>query len=204
MMPAYRIETPRLVIRCWDPTDAPLLAASINESLEHLRPWMPWALHEPEPVEAKAQRLRRFRADFDSDRDYIYGIFSANEKEVLGGCGLHARSGDGSRDIGYWINVRHIGNGLATETTAALTRVAFEVHRVQRIEIHCDSKNTRSAAVPRKLGFTLDATLRQRLVTPEGSLRDTMIWSLMRDELPETPVANMPIRAFDALTRRIV
>ena len=40
--PAYRIETKRLVVRCYDPSDAPLLAESVTESLEHLRPWMPW------------------------------------------------------------------------------------------------------------------------------------------------------------------
>ena len=36
--PAYRIETQRLVLRCYQPTDGPLLAESITESLEHLRP----------------------------------------------------------------------------------------------------------------------------------------------------------------------
>ena len=45
--PAYRIHTQRLVLRCWQPTDAPLLKAAIDASLEHLRPWLPWAQHEP-------------------------------------------------------------------------------------------------------------------------------------------------------------
>lgn len=39
--PAYRIVTPRLVIRCWNPPDAPLLKAAIDASLDHLRAWMP-------------------------------------------------------------------------------------------------------------------------------------------------------------------
>jgi hypothetical protein len=39
--PAYRIHTHRLVLRCWQPTDAPLLKAAIDVNLEHLRPWMP-------------------------------------------------------------------------------------------------------------------------------------------------------------------
>ena len=47
----------RLVLRCWNPADAPLLKAAIDGSLEHLRPWMPWARHEPEALEAKVERL---------------------------------------------------------------------------------------------------------------------------------------------------
>ena len=58
---AYRIETERLVIRCYQPQDAALLKAAIDESLDHLRPWMPWAVHEPESVKAKLGRMRKYR-----------------------------------------------------------------------------------------------------------------------------------------------
>ena len=50
--PAYRIVTPQLVIRCYNPVDASLLERSVSESLEHLLPWMPWAVAEPEPLSA--------------------------------------------------------------------------------------------------------------------------------------------------------
>jgi RimJ/RimL family protein N-acetyltransferase len=51
--PAYRIHTQRLVLRCWHPTDAPLLKAAIDASLEHLRPWLPWAQYEPTDLHRK-------------------------------------------------------------------------------------------------------------------------------------------------------
>ncbi len=38
--PAYRIETANLIIRCYNPTDAPLLKKSVQESYDHLLPWM--------------------------------------------------------------------------------------------------------------------------------------------------------------------
>ncbi|MEO0877546.1 MAG: N-acetyltransferase, partial [Bacteroidota bacterium] len=56
---AYRIETERLVIRCYQPKDAELLKRSIDESLEHLLPWMTWAKNEPESIEAKRERIRK-------------------------------------------------------------------------------------------------------------------------------------------------
>jgi RimJ/RimL family protein N-acetyltransferase len=77
---------------------------------------------------------------------------------VLGGTGLHTRAGAGTGEIGYWVHKDYINQGLATEATAALTKVAFLIERVARVEIHCDPNNVRSAAVPRKLRFCQGAT----------------------------------------------
>lgn len=196
---AYRIQTKRLVIRCWDPRDAPLLKKAIDESLEHLRPWMPWANQEPEPVEAKAARLRKFRGSFDLDKDYIYGIFNLDETQVIGGTGLHTRAGKNALEIGYWIHAGHINQGLATEVAAALTRVAFEVNRVDRVEIHCDPENVRSAKIPEKLGFVMEAVLRNRTTTSQGDPRDTMIWSMFADEYDGSVPGKTDLAAFDVL-----
>lgn len=202
--PAYRIHTPRLVLRCWQPSDAPLLADAVTASVEHLRPWMPWVHAEPEPLEAKVQRLRGFRARFDLDQDYVYAIFNADESEVVGGTGLHPRIGEGALEIGYWISARHIGRGYATEASAALTRTAFQVNGVERMEIRCDPANARSASVPRKLGYTLDATLRANVRGADGGMRDTLVWSLLRAEFPSSPSASAQIEAFDAAGRALL
>lgn len=202
--PAYRVHTARLVIRCWNPDDAPLLEMAITQSLDHLRPWMPWAQQEPEDIQRKIERLRQFRGMFDLGQDFIYGIFNQDETQVLGGTGLHTRAGEGAREIGYWIHKDYINQGLATEASAALTRVAFEIDQVKRVEIHCDPQNARSAAVPRKLGFTHEATLRQRTPFVEGRLLDRMLWTLFADEYPSSPAAAVKIEAFDVIGRRII
>jgi len=202
--PAYRIETRRLIVRCWQPTDAALLKAAIDASLDHLRPWMPWAEDEPQDLSAKVERLRSWRGKFDLDQDFVYGIFGPDEKDVLGSSGLHTRVGEGAREIGYWIHVDHINQGLATEVAAALTKVAFEVDGVLRVEIHCDPQNVRSAAVPRKLGFVHEATLRERTTDAQGERRDSMIWTLFADEYPGSRPQKAKIEAYDAVGRRIL
>lgn len=201
--PAYRIVTPRTVIRCWHPADAGLLKAAIDASLDHLRPWMPWASHEPTDLAAKIALLRTFRGKFDLGQDFVYGIFDRDERLVLGGTGLHTRLGKGAREIGYWIRAGHINRGLATEVAAALTRVAFEVDRVQRVEIHCAPDNVRSAAVPAKLGYLHEATLRQRADRGGETLGDAMIWSLFADQYPASPTATAEMIAFDAAGQQI-
>lgn len=201
--PAYRIEMPRLVLRCWQPSDAPLLADAVTASLEHLRPWMPWVAVEPEELEAKVQRLRGFRAMFDTDRDYVYGIFSPGEDEVIGGTGMHTRIGEDALEIGYWISARHIGRGYATEASAALTRAGFELHGLERMEIRCDPANARSLAVPRKLGYTHEGTLRGNVRGVDGAMRDTMVWALLRGDYAGSPSASAQMRAFDAAGRAL-
>jgi RimJ/RimL family protein N-acetyltransferase len=205
MGPAYRIETERLVLRCWSPADAALLKEAVDASLDHLRPWMPWANEEPTDLDSRVALLREFRAKFDLGQEFVYGIFDAGESRVLGGTGLHMRSGSSdAREIGYWIHADHIGKGLATESTAALTNVAFVVDGVSRVEIRCDPANVRSAAVPAKLGFIHEATLRRAGIAGDGSARDTMVWTLLVEEFPSSPAAATELSAFDALGRRLI
>lgn len=202
--PAYRIETERLVIRCYHPNDAPLLKDAIDTSVEHLLPWMPWVESEPEVLQTKIDRLRRFRGEFDLGQDFIYGIFDVKESRLLGGTGLHTRAGENAREIGYWIHVDFIKQGLATESSAALTKVAFEVDGVDRVEIQCGPNNVRSAAIPQKLGFVHEATLKRRLFESDGQVRDTMIWTIFAMNYPGSPSSKVDLKAYDAADRRIL
>jgi RimJ/RimL family protein N-acetyltransferase len=137
----YRIETERLVLRCWDPADAPLLKDALDSSLEHLQPFMDWAHDEPQAVEAKAELLRGFRAAFHTGASFVMGIFDRTEDQVLGGTGLHPRIGPGGLEIGYWVRASATRQGIATEVSAALTRVGFEVCEADRIEIRIEPRN---------------------------------------------------------------
>lgn len=190
------------MLRCWEPRDAPALKEAVDSSLDHLRPWMPWAAAEPQTLEEKVELLRAFRGRFDLGEDFVYGVFSRDESEVIGGTGLHTRHGEGAFEIGYWIRESRAGQGLATETSAALTRVAFEVCSVDRVEIRTDPRNERSRNVPLKLGFAEEATLRRRLGYPEPA--DVVIYSLFLDGFPGSSVASAPLEAYDALGDRVL
>lgn len=202
--PAYRIVTSRTVVRCWSPADAPLLDAAIRDNLAHLKPWMPWAHQEPQTLEQRISLLRMFRGQFDLGQDHVYGIFDRDETRVIGGTGLHLRLGPDAREIGYWIVKDCEGRGMVSEAVGALTRVAFEIDRIVRVEIHCDPENVRSAAVPRRLDYTHEGTLRQRVETTGDGRRDSMIWSLLGEEYPNSPSSSASLEAFDAAGRRLL
>jgi len=166
---------------------------------------MPWALDEPQTVDEKIELLRRFRGQFDLDQNFVYGVFSLDESEVVGGTGLHPRVGDGGLEIGYWVSAAAVGRGYATELSAALTRVAFALRDVDRVHIHVDPENVASARVPRKLGFVEEATLRRRLPPrrPGEARCDQMTFTMLREELAESPCAEARVRGFDAAGREL-
>jgi RimJ/RimL family protein N-acetyltransferase len=199
--PPYRIETERFVLRCYDPRDAPLVKEAIDASLDHLRPWMPWAKDEPQPLEQKIELLRTFRGQFDLGTNFAYGVFEPDESRQLGGAGLHPRGGEGSLEIGYFIRADAVGRGLATEIAAVLTRVGFEQCGLARVDIQVDPVNERSLKIPRKLGYTEEGRLRRRLDPHEGEAprRDSIMFSMLAEELAGSPCIEYAYRAYDVM-----
>jgi RimJ/RimL family protein N-acetyltransferase len=107
--------------------------------------------------------------------EVIYGIVSP-DGTVLGGTGLHDRLGGGGLEIGYWLAPGATGRGLMTRVAGHLTDLALGFDGITRVEIHCDEANGRSAAIPRRLGFTLDRIVdSDRPQAPADTGRD-MIW----------------------------
>ena len=175
-----RIETTRLILRPWSAADAPVLKALIDANLDHLRAWMPWAMNEPSPVEAIAERVEVFAGNVRDGTDFGVGVFLGDE--AIGGAGLHRRNGPDTLEIGYWTASAHTGRGYASEAAMALTSLAFTLPHIEHVQIRCDPHNTSSAAVPRKLGFSHVATLEADTLTPTGEPRATMVWQVSRTQ----------------------
>jgi RimJ/RimL family protein N-acetyltransferase len=163
------------VLRRARPSDAGAFAEAVRESLDHLRHWMPWAV--PVAAETPVQRDRLVMADasWADGTDYEFAILPADQRRVIGGCGLMRRIGPGAIEIGYWIHVDHTRQGHATAAAGALTDAAWTLPDVERVEIHCDEANVASAAVPARLGYRLDRIEDDEPQAPAVSGR-SMIW----------------------------
>ena len=70
-----------------------------------------------------------------------------------------------------------------TRSAAALTSFGFETLDLHRIEIRADAANVRSRAVPERLGYTLEATLRDHRLH-RGAFIDTVIYAMLEDDWP--------------------
>lgn len=137
--------------------DAEALARAINESIEHLRPWMPWAAGDV-TVESQRAWLSGTPSTWDEGGEYHFAILLA-DGTMVGCCGLARRAGPHALDIGYWVHAAHTRRGVATTAARALTDAGFELEGIERIEIHCDEGNQASAAVAARLGYRLHRTV---------------------------------------------
>ena len=153
-----------IVIRRYVEDDLPALVDVVNANLEHLRPWMPWA-QEPMTVESQLAFLRETDKQWDEGTNFVFGVFDP-VKGVIGGTGYHVRNGPGVLEIGYWLTSESEGKGIMTRVADALTAAAATVEGVTCVEIHCDADNVRSAAIPKRLGYTLLREEPREIVAP--------------------------------------
>ncbi|WP_051717974.1 GNAT family N-acetyltransferase [Streptomyces megasporus] len=182
------MDRPRETVDCGDFTlrrwraesDFEPLFRMIEESLEHLGPWMPWvAHHAPEAT-------RAFLAECDpkwrSGDAYNYAI--TVDGALVGSCSTY-RAGDPSgRAMGYWLRSAATGRGIATRAVAAMAAEAFALPGVEHLDIVHDSANTASGAVPRRLGFV---EVGRERAAPPAAPSDSgidVVWRLTRPTEP--------------------
>jgi RimJ/RimL family protein N-acetyltransferase len=173
-------DSERLTIRCPRPGDGSALNDAVRESLNELRPWMPWADHVPS-IDENETYVRRAQAKWLLREDLLLLLFFKGTHTVVGGSGLHRIDWGVPRfEIGYWCRTSLTGHGLITESTNAITAFAFEALNARRVEIRMDDRNERSWRVAERCGFTLEATLRSNTTDVTGHPRDTRIYAKLR------------------------
>lgn len=140
------------VVRKYEASDAPALVDAVNESCEHLRPWMPWIKFEPQTVAQREELIKTWSEAWDYRNEFVMGIFLGDH--VVGGTGLHLRGDVNTVEIGYWIHVDFVARGIATQVADALTTAAFSLwEEIDTVVIVHDEANIASGKVPARLGF---------------------------------------------------
>lgn len=171
----------RVLLRAWREDDAAALQTAIASSRDHLRPWMPFADEHQTIAETHAWIVRS-RAGWLLRESMNYGIWSPDGESLYGGIGVHPHRWDvPAFEIGYWLRADAEGHGYITAAAGLLTEYLLARLGAQRVQIRCDARNTRSAAVPQRLGYALEGTLRRAERANDGTLEDTLIFARTAD-----------------------
>ena len=180
----------RVIVRPWGERDARGLFDAIDESREHLEPWMPWVDANRNPDDALAY-IRGARARWLTREDLAVAIVERASGQIVGGSGLHRINWPCRLfEIGYWVSVTCEGRGYVTETVQLLSRLCFDELEANRVEIRMDTRNARSERVAQRLGFTREGTLRRAFPSPGGAPVDVHVYSLLPEEYAAAPWAN--------------
>jgi ribosomal-protein-serine acetyltransferase len=181
--PQQTIDRGDFALRRWRAdSDFEPLFRMIEESLDHLRPWLPWVARHC--AEATRTFLAGCGPKWQNGEAYNYAI--SGDSTLVGSCSMY-RVGNRYRAdnprgliIGYWLHPAATGRGIATRAAAVMAAEAFAMPDVEYVEIVHDVANTASGAIPRRLGFT---EVRREQVVPPAAPSDRgvdMVWRLTR------------------------
>ncbi|WP_410515087.1 GNAT family N-acetyltransferase [Paenibacillus sp. BR2-3] len=173
-------ETERLLIRAPQWGDGAIINEAIGESQNELKPWLPFAKEMP-TMEQSEIFTRKALVEFLKRSDLHLQIFNKNTGAFIGCSGLHRMDWDIRKfEIGYWIRSSCAGYGYMTEAVNGITDFAIHTLAANRIEIRCSSRNTKSAAVAERAGYTLEGILRSNSRGEDGELHDSKVYAKVR------------------------
>lgn len=139
--------------------DAGILFALVDANRDRLRRWLPWPDSNVSVLDSRAYILR-MRAQARAGSARSYGLWWKGELVGIAGF-VWIDSANRSAAIGYWLAKPAEGHGLMTLAVSTLLRHGFRALKLNRIEIRAGVRNRRSRAIPERLGFRHEGTLRQ-------------------------------------------
>lgn len=110
-----------------------------------------------------------------------YGITVKGSDRIIGSCDFNHRHADDVFEIGYLLHPDYWGKGYMSEAVAALIEVAFTLLNLHKVEIVCYDYNKQSQRVAEKLGFQLEARVRDRKDS-QGKRCDELRYGLLKRE----------------------
>jgi N-acetyltransferase len=159
---------------------APLLEAGRAPEIWE---WMP-----TRPISAEtmgAWLAKALRAE-SQGREYPFVVIRLRDDRVIGSTRyLDVQEDDRTVEIGWtWYSPDAWGGVVNPEAKYLLMRHAFEDWHAIRVALKTDVKNLHSQAAIKKLGARYEGTLRNQRIRPDGSYRDTVIFSVIESEWP--------------------
>lgn len=135
---------------------------AIEESRTELREYLFW-VDSTTNLEDVVKTTDLFFRKWDDDEEWGYTLFSRTDNHLLGCLGVHNISFRNQKaEIGYWLRTSETGKGYMAEAVRLAETALFEAG-MHRVEILCDVNNTRSAAVAKRCGYTLESIAKEAL-----------------------------------------
>lgn len=176
-------------LRLLEEGDARELHALIEANRPGLARWLHWAATQG--FEETVDFIRRTRVQASQNDGFQAAlVLDGGIAGMVGYPGVDW--GNRSTRIGYWLGEAHRGRGTMTAAVRALADHALGTWRLNRIEIHAATTNWRSRAIPERLGFREEGTLRQAQWA-DGRFLDSVVYSMLAVEWPSAPGAILGI-----------
>lgn len=164
-------------IRKWRITDAPDLAAALNNKkiLDNLRDGLPYPYTERDAEEYISAMLA-------SDENKTFAFAITVDDRAVGSIGVFRQDNIHFRtaELGYYVAEPYWGKGICTEAVKKACAHVFEHSDIIRIYAEPFAHNAASCRVLEKAGFQLEGVLRSNAVK-NGEIIDMKLYSILAE-----------------------
>lgn len=141
------------------------------------------------PLHTKADVDKRIADGLRAEREdeaYAFVVITKKDDRVVGSTSyLHVTFEHKRAEIGStWYTLDTQGTKVNPECKYLLLRHAFEDWGAERVQFTTDANNVRSQRAILKLGATFEGKLRRDKRRSDGSMRDSMVYSIITSEWP--------------------
>lgn len=150
-----------------------------EKNREYLRQWLPW-LDSNKYLQNTIDFIKYSRRQYKENSSMQMCI--RYDAQLAGVIGFHKVDWlNHSTGIGYWLSRDRQGKGIMTASCVCLLDYAFGQLGLNRVEIRCATGNNRSRAIPERLGFVAEGTVRQAEWLYDHYV-DHVVYSMLREE----------------------
>ncbi|HET7732963.1 MAG TPA: GNAT family protein, partial [Paludibacter sp.] len=156
---------------------------AIDQNRTFLRKWLPFVDFTRKLGDTE-RFVRSVIEKVSSNRDEVYVIWYKHEFAGLIGFKDIDHVND-KIEIGYWLIEKMTGKGIATAAARKMVNLAFRNMEMNRVVIRCGVGNTKSSAIPRRLGFSFEGIERNGERHYHIYI-DLEVYSLLKSEWAQT------------------
>lgn len=152
--------------------------------------WLPARLTTAGAVDKFIAAAMQAEAD---GLEYAFAVVMRESDRVIGSTRyMDVQAAHYGVEIGWtWYSPDTWGTAINPEAKFLLLSHAFDDWGAKRVQLKTDGNNTRSQAAIAKLGAKREGTLRNHRIRPDGTIRDTVMFSILDEEWPEVKAGLM-------------
>ena len=171
------------ILKTFQEGDAAELAAMLNRNKYFWSRFEPIHRDEFYTEETQHKKIVESLQMLALKREFSFGIYDVLSKQLIGHISLYAikRLPYSSAFIGYSLDEKFTGRGIATEAVGLMLKLAFEELRLHRVEAYIAPDNIPSIKVIEKNDFKQEGLLR-KLLYINGQWIDHYLYALLDEE----------------------
>ncbi len=161
---------------------APVIFSTMDKDRDYLRTWLPFVDQTIE-VSDTEKFLNRIISDNENKKNEIFSIWY--NEEFAGLIGFNEIDWlNRKTEIGYWLAKKMQGKGIVTACVRKLIQYGYQKLKLNRIQIKVAIGNTKSSAIPKRLGFVLEGVERSGELH-HNKYFDLEVYSRLKNDIPD-------------------